>query len=503
MTFFFFVCAGGGEEPRGGDNEMPSPRVRTLSLDVLSSFSDPWLEREATPEQRTSLLRFAASLPRRVADDGATTDVRSVVEEVVAQARSAELEASQQRARELQRELDAARATGAAATSDAALRAAADVAKLRAQYQSLSDQKMASDQALAKQAQDHLAAMMALRDANAALRAEVDELRTPAGRGKVGEWAVSDVLFDAGFEVEDTSMGARKDEGYMDLLVRAGGKEGGGGARIAVEVKNRASIDPNTDLRHFDEKARDGVAKGLFDSAVFVSLRAHTKRRAAQELDMLPDAEGDCVVPVSYVGPDRGRGAPPLSQEALQSHVCLHACVLAQCASIKAAHARQRSSADADAASEADARVRSLLDAVRAELQATLDDMNAQTRLIASLQATVRGIRLRAMRLFAAMCDAHRAAPSLGAPTEPAWMPDLRHAADKAAAGVTDALIWKNLSEPQKKRISDQLGGRETFLKAARATAREEEEAEGRRKKKRKAEEEDGEEGEEGEEEGV
>ena len=28
--------------------------------------------------------------------------------------------------------------------------------------------------------------------------------------------------------------------------------------------------------------------------------------------------------------------------------------------------------------------------------------------------------------------------------------------------------MWKNLSEPQKKRIADHLGGRETFLKAAR-----------------------------------
>ena len=46
---------------------------------------------------------------------------------------------------------------------------------------------------------------------------------------------------------------------------------------------------------------------------------------------------------------------------------------------------------------------------------------------------------------------------------DPAWMAEFRLARDKVQAGATDAVVWKNQSDAQKKSVADHLGGRERF----------------------------------------
>ena len=84
---------------------------------------------------------------------------------------------------------------------------------------------------------------------------------------------------------------------------------------MAVEVKNRAVIDPSKDLKTFESKTREGWA-GPFDTSVFVSVRAPTG--AARAMELFEDADGRGTVPVSFVGPRRRAAA---IEEALQGHL--------------------------------------------------------------------------------------------------------------------------------------------------------------------------------------
>ena len=108
-----------------------------------------------------------------------------------------------------------------------------------------------------------------------------------------------------------------------------------------------------------------------------------------------------------------------------------------------------------------------LLDALHDELGAMLDDLNVQSRAVTTMQTSMKSSRVRVVNLFVKLCDARRRAGG-GDVREPCWMPEFRLAREKVSAGTSDAMVWKNLSEPQKKRVADHLGGRETFLKAAR-----------------------------------
>jgi hypothetical protein len=122
---------------------------------------------------------------------------------------------------------------------------------------------------------------------------------------------------------------------------------------------------------------------------------------------------------------------------------------------------------------------------LRVFLQGALDDAKAtlvtiaeQARLIAQLQTTVRTVRIRAVRAINEAVDAagilvaeshgHSGAPGDAPPLEPpAWFADVRHACAKVSLGHGEAIVWKNLSEPQRKRINDAIGGRDVLFRAA------------------------------------
>ena len=97
--------------------------------------------------------------------------------------------------------------------------------------------------------QAQLAEVVRLTRENGALRSEVDELRGARGARAHGRGRRRRAPRDAGFDVEDTSVGAGRDAGYMDLLIRPRGVDD---VRIGVEIKNKERIDP----------ARDTILRG-------------------------------------------------------------------------------------------------------------------------------------------------------------------------------------------------------------------------------------------------
>lgn len=438
--------------------------MRTVTLAVLSSFSDSWLESEATPEERTRLLAFACSLPRTTGNHEEL--VRAAVTRALSS--SSETRATQSQTRIVELEVENAQLRASVETAGRAeverLRSEhrIEVDRLQQLYQSLSEKKVLSESVLSTRSDEHASEVLRLTRENSRLQQSVEELKTPASRGRVGEFVLSEMLYDAGFEVEDTN--TRGEEGYMDLLVHP---KGFPNVRIAIESKNRDRIDPKVHIVHFEELARDGITKGLFESAIFVSLRANTKKDGGvHHVHMLEDSNGHATIPVSYLGTERGRDASSLTSDVVQTHVCMHAIMMMRLTEL-------RRTLVAPSPDDAGEEARAFNDALYEELESMLEDLNVQSRAVATMQTSTKASRVRIINLFMRLCDLQRRTTGAMDAREPCWMPEFRLAREKVTSGTTDALVWKNMSEPQKKRVADHLGGRETFLKAARTEGNE------------------------------
>lgn len=443
---------------------MAATTTRTITLTVDADFHDEWLETVASREERTAALRFVVALPRVLpavkTDD---TLLKTLVERVLSETHSRDAARVRELELELAHQSARARANDGCSAEDQ-LRWKNEIAALQKQYSDLGQKKTESEQRLTDKLQDQLNCILGLTREKDALRAEVQELRTPAGRGRTGEWAVIDALEALGFDVEDTSMGVKKDEGYHDLLVRTPDVPD---LRIAVECKNKERIDTTADLKSFADKTRAGIARGLFDTAIFVSIRAHTKKHKAHVVELFHASDGNATIPVTYVGPERGRDAAPLSQEALQSHVCMHIAFAVQCRQMRAT--LSQCAHDAAVPEEAQHTVRALLERVRAETAARMDDLNQQQKLLTQMQTQLRDSRVRCIQHAVALSNAHCATAWIGPLVQEfPWMAEFHHVQDKLRHGTSDRDVWKNLSEVQKKRINDHTGGKDVFFKAAR-----------------------------------
>ena len=90
--------------------------MKSITLTVLPSFSDAWLETEATPEERTRLLTFACSLPRTFGSNEEL--VRAAVTEALTSSSETRASKSQSRITELEVENAQLRASVASAGRD-------------------------------------------------------------------------------------------------------------------------------------------------------------------------------------------------------------------------------------------------------------------------------------------------------------------------------------------------------------------------------------------------
>ena len=72
------------------------------------------------------------------------------------------------------------------------------------------------------------------------LNQKINNLQQPMSRGNTGEFDVAETLREIGFNVEDTSEGQKKEEGYLDLLVTNSTVLENN--RIAIEIKNKQTI---------------------------------------------------------------------------------------------------------------------------------------------------------------------------------------------------------------------------------------------------------------------
>lgn len=300
-----------------------------------------------------------------------------------------------------------------------------------------------------------------LREAHACelakMRERIVELETPMGRGRAGELDVAQSLRDVGLQVVDTSMGEAKEAGFLDLLVHPDGAEEN--MRVAIEMKNVREVQKR-DRDEFERKVSEGVARNLFDAAIFISIRAHTKMGGPVILRMFPDEGNRPLVPVTWLGPERAKSASPLTQEQVETHVFMMLALLAQCHTIR----RELCNGLRDEHVE---RIQCFVDAANLGFNDTFVDLAKQSKLIDDLRANLTALRARCIGMYAALWSVNRNVPWLSRPgVHTPWMDVFQTARQKMDASVKEADIWNECSK--KKVVVERSIGKDAMFVALR-----------------------------------
>lgn len=303
------------------------------------------------------------------------------------------------------------------------------------------------------------------------LKDKITELQNPMGRGNAGEFDVAQTLKDIGYHVDDTSDGEKKEAGYLDLLVRCDNTTVEN-MRIAIEVKNKKTIkkasdekvkrkdkDIDDDIRTFQQRAKDGIKNGLFDAAMFVSIRAHTKMGAPVVLEMFEDTTNRPLAPVCYIGPEKGKVVLPLTQEQLETQMYMMFCVLDQSHNIR----RDLCNGLKD---EEITSFQSLFEDMGSYLNKTFTDLRKQEHLIHDMNTNLTDIRMKCIHMFRSIYSINKAIPWLQRNINGDWVESFETAKDRALT-MNDADVWNKMSK-QKATIENTIG-KDAMLRAIRA----------------------------------
>lgn len=296
---------------------------------------------------------------------------------------------------------------------------------------------------------------------------KITELRNPLNRGSVGEFDVAQTLRDIGFHVEDTSQGARKDAGYLDLLVKTD-ESSSDNMRVAVEVKNKKTIkkasdekvskkdkDLSDDIRTFQIRAQDGIKHNLFDAAVFVSIRAHTKMGAPVFLEMFNDTTNRPLAPVSYIGPEKSKLVVPLTQEQLETHMYMMFSVLEKC------HTIQRDVCNG-LKDEEIASFQTLFENIGTFLNKTFVDFRKQESLLHEMSTNLNSMRFKCVKMFRSIHNINGSIPWLQRKLSAEWMPVYDTALERAAS-MSEADVWNRVCK-HKNTIENTIGKEGMFM---------------------------------------
>ena len=426
---------------RCGVSRFDAAMSRTICLEVEEDFRDGWLESETTTtKERTRVLRFACSLPRTISTFD-TTDfealIRSSVEGGVHSASTAREETSVQltalagQVEMLTRELATQKETRDNEVEIARLKATeATRREMDCTLERVRDDLERTERELSAQLRAQMNENDAHNEERTKLKEALEQATTPAGKGRSAEMQLLDAFLECGFEVTDTTAGAYKDSGYLDLLLTSEHM------RIAVEIKNRAKINPYPDISNFEQKTKLGIQEGRFDGAIFVSIRAHTKKGAIHKIELM-DGDGERDIPVSYVGPSLG--AAPLTADAIQAHVCAYAALLSRFTS-QALAPRDPSE------------VSLFLNAIVEDVEQLLLDLNQQTKQLDSVVSSIKEIRIRTIRRMLHMGRLNTACAL------PAWVQPVSELQSRINETTPEMAAWKCLAEGDKKKITTTIG---------------------------------------------
>jgi hypothetical protein len=289
----------------------------------------------------------------------------------------------------------------------------------------------------------------------------IGDLKNPMGRGNAGEIDVAQTLTDIGYFVEDTSDGEKKQTGYLDLLIKID-SDSHENMRIAVEVKNKQTIkkasddkvkkkekDLDDDIKTFQQRVREGIKNGLFDGAIFVSIRAHTKMGAPVVLEMFEDTTNRPLAPVSYIGPEKSKVILPLTQEQLETQVYMMFCVLEQSHNIR----RDLCNGLKD---EEISSFQTLFEEMGSYINATFTDLRKQEHLINEMSSNLTNVRCKSVKMFRSIYKINAKIPWLQRKIDADWV-SVYETAKERAITMNDADVWNKVSK-NKATIENSIG---------------------------------------------
>lgn len=294
------------------------------------------------------------------------------------------------------------------------------------------------------------------------MKEKIQTLEQPMAKGNIGEYNVTETLTGVGFHVEDTSSGERKNAGYLDLLVTLD-KSATDSMRIAVEVKNKSTTkkasaekvnrkqkDIDDDIKTFQTRVRDGIRNNLFDAAVFVSLRASTKMGAPVVLQMFDDITNRPLAPVSYIGPEKSKYAPPLAQEQLETHMYMMFCLLEKTHAIRADLCNGLKDEELS-------QFQTLFEQLGAHFNQTFVDLRKNEQLISEMTKNLNIMRCRAIQMCRSVVGINSQIPWLQRKgVEPEWMSVYETAKEKSLT-MSESQAWNSLSR-SKATIESTIG---------------------------------------------
>lgn len=292
------------------------------------------------------------------------------------------------------------------------------------------------------------------------LETENAHLKTPSGRGVTGEENVADILRSAGYRITDTSNGSAK-ELYCDLLASVDQEDDDDvlpktGIRIAIEVKNKNRID-SRDLVAFAQKAKTGIQRGLFEAALFVSLRAYLPgNRPPCRLDVVADENDAPIGCVSYIGSERRMPTAALLAE--QVEVQIHCLADMARLTIEA-----RRLAKCDANSDI-VQMRDMISAQAAQTSEMLHEFNRHDGLIEELKKSLNTMRTKLIVRHRQMGRSARKVGCLAQLTTLPWERYFEHAIRLQKDGKVD---WRNVTNGT--NLLNAIGGKDVALKAIMA----------------------------------
>lgn len=305
----------------------------------------------------------------------------------------------------------------------------------------------------------------------ASLESQVKSLQDPMSRGNYGEYDVAQTIREIGFHVEDTSVGEQKMEGFMDLLVTPSGDERS--MRIAIEVKNKKIIKKATDekvlkqkgdiaddIQTFIKKAKQGIEKNMFDAAIFVSIRAHTKMGSPVVLKMLQDPCSEHKLsPITFIGPEKAKHTQPLTQDQLETHVYMMFNLLEQLHTIKT-DILTNSLVDNEKVA-----LHRMVDTFSSRITSTFTDLRKLDQSMNDMKQVVRTIKSNCIHMFRNMYSANSQVPWLHRSVAAQWMPQFEKSKIDALT-LSDASVWNKVS--MNKTMIENTIGKDAMLAAIR-----------------------------------
>lgn len=405
-----------------------------VTLTVPETFQIPSFFATATPEETGQVLEVAALLPKWVSKTSGDMDhLMTLFHNKHTDAldkKQQEISTLQKCLNEMQARADASKQNGF--DIEQALRT-----ELRNEYQFKMQAYANNFQSSQTFVEQMHREVMEKESRIQELNSQVASLQTPLGRGQAGEWDVASALSSLGFVVEDTSH--RGSEGFLDLLVSPD-DDSQKNMRLAIEVKNRQEIKVSH-LEAFETTIQRGFKDNLYDAALFVSIRTFVRKSKTQSvvLEMFDNDGGRPLVPCLWIGPEKGKHQNPVTQEQLESLVCMQMALLAQCHAIRRDLCQGVKDADMEA-------VRETVDVFGTEMTEILQDINRQQKLVDDFKGTLTSMRVRCIQMCSSLHRTNRITPWLGRPsvTFP-WMDTFLKAYEKKDS-LRDAEIWNQLS---------------------------------------------------------